>query len=105
MRKTSGESFKNNGLHHFNLRSFAEFAPLKPFIGAVWGLSCGDVFLHFSCSHGTTYSIIQVMNTAAKLLESMRANHKDWRIEQLQTIARQHDVTWRQRGTSHCVFV
>ncbi|MDR0672510.1 MAG: hypothetical protein LBF93_02355 [Zoogloeaceae bacterium] len=45
------------------------------------------------------------MNTAARLLEAMRQNPRDWRIGQLQTVARQHGVTWRQQGTSHCVFV
>ena len=45
------------------------------------------------------------MNTAAKLLKAMRHNPLDWRIEQLQTVARQHGVEWRRDGTSHCVFV
>ena len=45
------------------------------------------------------------MNTVTKLLEAMGRNPLDWRIEQLQTVARQHGVSWRQEGTSHCVFV
>jgi hypothetical protein len=45
------------------------------------------------------------VNAAAKLLQSMQANPNDWRLEQLQTVARQYGITWRQRGTSHCVFV
>lgn len=45
------------------------------------------------------------MNTATKLLEAMQRNPRDWRIEQLQTVARQHGVDWRHEGTSHCVFV
>jgi hypothetical protein len=45
------------------------------------------------------------MNTTTKLLEAMRQNPQDWRIEQLQTVARQHGVNWRQQETSHCVFV
>ena len=44
------------------------------------------------------------MNTATKLLEAMKANQKDWRIEQLKTVAKQHGLTWRQKGTSHCIF-
>jgi len=45
------------------------------------------------------------MNTAAKILESMRINPRgDWRIEQLQIVARQHGVDWRHEGTSHCYF-
>ena len=35
----------------------------------------------------------------------MRHNPLDWRIEQLQTVARQHGVEWRPDGTSHCVFI
>ena len=48
---------------------------------------------------------IYAMNTATKLLEAMRHNPLDWRIEQLQTVARQHNIDWRQEGSSHCVFV
>jgi hypothetical protein len=44
------------------------------------------------------------MNTAAKLFEAMQANPRDWRIEQLQTVARQYGIIWRQDGTSHCYF-
>jgi len=44
------------------------------------------------------------MNTASKLLEAMQANPRDWRIEQLQTVARRHGIVWRQEGTSHCYF-
>ncbi|MCL2012870.1 MAG: hypothetical protein FWG75_08810 [Cystobacterineae bacterium] len=45
------------------------------------------------------------MNTAKKLLESMRNNPRDWRLAQLQSVAKQHGVKWRQEGTSHCVFI
>ena len=45
------------------------------------------------------------MNTAAKLLEAMRRHPLDWRIDQLQTVARQCGIDWRQDGTSHCVFI
>lgn len=45
------------------------------------------------------------MNTATKLLEAMRRHPLNWRIEQLQTVARQHGIDWRQEGTSHCVFI
>jgi hypothetical protein len=44
------------------------------------------------------------MNTATKLLESMRNNPRDWRIEQMQTVARQHGLSWRQQASSHCIF-
>lgn len=52
-----------------------------------------------------TGNIIKFMNSATKLLEAMSRNPLDWRIEQLQTVARRHDIDWRQEGTSHCVFV
>ena len=45
------------------------------------------------------------MNTAAKLLITMRNNLLDWQLAQLQTVARQHGIGWRHDGTSHCVFV
>lgn len=45
------------------------------------------------------------MSTAAKLLIAMQRNPLNWRIEQLQTVARQHGLDWRQDGTSHCVFI
>ena len=45
------------------------------------------------------------MSSAAKLLGSMRRNPLDWKLEQLQTVARQHRIEWRHDGTSHCVFV
>jgi len=45
------------------------------------------------------------MNTATKLLKAMRHQPLNWRIEQLQTVARQCGVDWRHDGTSHCVFI
>jgi hypothetical protein len=50
-------------------------------------------------------SIIIRMNTAAKLLQAMRSNPLDWKLAQLQTVARQNGIDWRHAGTSHCVFV
>ena len=50
-------------------------------------------------------SIIHCMNTAAKLLQAMRSNPLDWKLAQLQTVARQNGIDWRHFGTSHCVFV
>lgn len=44
------------------------------------------------------------MNTAAKLLETMRRNPLDWRIEQLQSVAWRHGVSIRCEGGSHHVF-
>lgn len=46
------------------------------------------------------------MGKADKILERMARNPKaDFRIEELQTAARAHGVRWRQRGTSHVVFI
>ena len=45
------------------------------------------------------------MNTAAKLLQAMRTNPRDWTLAQIQTVARQHGIDWRHEGSSHCVFV
>lgn len=44
------------------------------------------------------------MNAATKLLESMRNNPRNWRIEQLQTVARQFGMAVRCEGGSHHVF-
>lgn len=49
-------------------------------------------------------SIINGMNTATKMLEAMRRNPRDWRIEQLHTVARQYGITVRSDGGSHQVF-
>ena len=35
----------------------------------------------------------------------MKNNPRDWRIEQVKTVARAYNIEWRQRGTSHVVFV
>jgi hypothetical protein len=45
------------------------------------------------------------VNTAVKLLDSMRRNPRDWQLAQLQIIARQHGIAWRHDGGSHCVFM
>jgi len=41
---------------------------------------------------------------ADKTLERMRVNPRDWRIEDLKTVARRHGLTWQQPGTSHVTF-
>ena len=45
------------------------------------------------------------MSRADKILERMQNNSQDWRIDDLKTVARAHQIEWRQRGTSHVVFV
>jgi hypothetical protein len=44
------------------------------------------------------------VNTTAKLLEAMRRNPLDWRIEQLHTVAQKVGVAVRCEGGSHHVF-
>ena len=65
--------------------------------------------IHFSyplrLRYAITGSIIVNMSNAEKLLEKMRNNPRDWRIESLQTVARAYEIAWRQQGTSHVVFV
>lgn len=39
-----------------------------------------------------------------KLLERMRTNPRDWRIEQLETVARRFGVNVRKSGGSHVTF-
>jgi len=45
------------------------------------------------------------MNTSVKLLEAMINNPHNWKISQLQTMAKKHGINWRHTGGSHCVFI
>lgn len=45
-------------------------------------------------------SIIELMNSATKLLLAMRRNPLDWQIAQLQTVARQAGIDWRHDGSA-----
>lgn len=46
------------------------------------------------------------MSKIDKKLESMRNSpQKDWKIEDLKTIADRFDIKYRQPGTSHVTFV
>ncbi|MCB0013234.1 MAG: hypothetical protein KDE34_15085 [Anaerolineales bacterium] len=45
------------------------------------------------------------MAKADRILERMQNNPRDWRIDSLKTVAQAYDIEWRQRGTSHLVFV
>lgn len=45
------------------------------------------------------------MTNAERILQKMRNNPLDWRIGDLQTVARAYGIEWRQQGTSHVVFV
>ena len=44
------------------------------------------------------------MVQAEKLFERMRHHFLDWRIEDLQAVAKRHHVSWNQPGTSHVTF-
>ena len=44
------------------------------------------------------------MNKRIKLLEAMRNNPRDWRIEELVSLARQFGIECRNHGGSHHVF-
>ena len=45
------------------------------------------------------------MSKAERILEKMRNNPRDWRIDDLKTVARAHGIEWRQQGSSHMVLV
>ena len=44
------------------------------------------------------------MTTADKTLERMRSNPRDWRIEDLLSVARRYGIDVRNSGGSHHVF-
>lgn len=45
------------------------------------------------------------MTKADKLLAKMRANPRDWRIEEIEAVARRFGVDVRKTGGSHFVFL
>ncbi|MFH1061252.1 MAG: hypothetical protein V1797_21515 [Pseudomonadota bacterium] len=44
------------------------------------------------------------MTKATNILDRMRRNPRDWRIEDLQAVAQRVGLEWRQPGTSHVTF-
>lgn len=44
------------------------------------------------------------MSRFKKQIEKMRANPRDWRIEELQGIAKRCGISYRQPGSSHVTF-
>jgi hypothetical protein len=44
------------------------------------------------------------MTKAEKLLEKMRRNPRDWRIEDLESLAARHGLEVRKPGGSHAIF-
>lgn len=53
----------------------------------------------------TKSSIIYAMSKAGKLVERMRANPRDWRMESLEIVARHYGLQLRKTGGSHFVFL
>jgi len=53
----------------------------------------------------TASGIFVRMSKAGKLLERMRANPRDWRMETLEAVARRYGVQVRKTGGSHFVFM
>ncbi len=45
------------------------------------------------------------MSKADKILTRMRQNSRDWRTESVKTVAQTYGIKWRQKGTSHVVFI
>ncbi len=45
------------------------------------------------------------MGKADKILDKMKRNPLDWQIDSLKTVAKANDIEWRQKGTSHVVFI
>jgi hypothetical protein len=44
------------------------------------------------------------MSKIEKILQKMRCNPRDWRIEDIKTIAIRYEVDYRQPGSSHVTF-
>jgi hypothetical protein len=72
-----------------------ESVPYLPFF-----LSEAGGHINFALTDDVTGNTIQTMTAATKLLEAMRRNPLDWRIEQLQTVARQHGIDGGRRAVA-----
>jgi predicted RNA binding protein YcfA (HicA-like mRNA interferase family) len=44
------------------------------------------------------------MGKVDKTLDKMRVNPRDWRIEDLESVAKRHGLTVRRPGGSHVIF-
>jgi hypothetical protein len=44
------------------------------------------------------------MSKADKILDKMRTNPRDWRIEDLESVAKRHGLTVRKPAGSHVIF-
>ena len=45
------------------------------------------------------------MSKAEKLIERMRGNPRDWRMESLEVVAKRYRIEVRKTGGSHFVFI
>jgi len=45
------------------------------------------------------------MSKVEKLVAKMRADHRDWRIEELESVAKRYGIDVRKTGGSHFVFL
>jgi hypothetical protein len=69
--------------------------------------SRGAVFLilgKFPFSIDTIYDTFICMSQREKILEKMKNNPRDWRIDILKAQADYFGIQWVHDGTSHCVF-
>jgi hypothetical protein len=44
------------------------------------------------------------MSKPEKMIEKMKQNPQGWQIEDLQSVARRNNITWRHESGSHCIF-
>lgn len=66
-------------------------------------LKQGGDRIHFQ-RHSVTGSIMNGVIRAGKLLNKMKANSRDWRMESLISLAGANSVVFRQLGGSHVIF-
>lgn len=66
-------------------------------------LNRAKVAQRFCIKFGSTYGII-IMSKIDKLLAKMRNNPRNWKIEDVKTIADRYGLQYRQPGTSHVTF-
>ena len=45
------------------------------------------------------------MGKVDKILEKMKQNPRDWRIDNIKTVAQSYGIEWRQKASSHVVFI
>ncbi len=50
------------------------------------------------------YAVPYIMSKIEKTLQKMRSNPRDWRIEDIQALAKRYEIDYRQPGSSHVTF-